>query len=123
VVETSNVPFYPDNISVRADGVLVVTGMDELRSWKACVLAKRSFCETGFTVMTLDPVTMDLRPFYHAPPGILPAASVAVQVCKKLYIGSAMGDRLLEVDLSVRAKAHSKKDGTSTAQSRKSLDK
>jgi SMP-30/Gluconolactonase/LRE-like region len=123
VVETSNVPFYPDNISVRADGVLVVTGMDELRSWKACVLAKRSFCETGFTVMTLDPVTMDLKPFYHAPPGILPAASVAVQVCKKLYIGSAMGDRLLEVDLSVRAKAHSKKDGTSTAQSRKSLDK
>jgi hypothetical protein len=47
VVETANVAFYPDNISVRADGVLVVTGMDELQSWKACVLAKCSFCQTG----------------------------------------------------------------------------
>jgi hypothetical protein len=123
VVQTANVPFYPDNISVRADGVLVVTGMDELRSWTACVLAKRSFCETGFTVMTLDPVTLDVRPLYHAPPGILPAASVAVQVCNKLYIGSAMGDRLLEVDLSVGVKSHSKKDRASSAQSGKSLDK
>jgi hypothetical protein len=108
VVQTADVPFYPDNISVRADGVLVVTGMDELRSWKACVLAKRSFCETGFTVITLDPVALDVRPLYHAPPGILPAASVAVQVTNKLYIGSAMGDRLLEVQLSAGAKSHSK---------------
>jgi len=100
VVQTANVPFYPDNISVRADGVLVVTGMDELRSWKVCALAKRSFCETGFTVMIVDPVTLDVSPLYHAPPGILPAASVAVQVRNRLYVGSAMGDRLLEVDLS-----------------------
>ena len=52
VVETANVRFYPDNISVRADGMLIVTGMDELQSWKACVLARLSFCETGFTVVT-----------------------------------------------------------------------
>jgi hypothetical protein len=99
VVETANVPFYPDNISVRADGMLIVTGMDELQSWKACVLAKRSFCETGFTVMTVDPVNLDVRPLYHAPPGILSAASVAVQVGNTLYVGSAMEDRLLEIDL------------------------
>jgi alpha-beta hydrolase superfamily lysophospholipase len=54
----SQCSFYPDNISVRADGMLIVTAMDELQSWKACVLAKRSFCETGFTVMTLDPVNL-----------------------------------------------------------------
>jgi hypothetical protein len=70
VVETANVPFYPDNISVRANGMLIVTGMDELQGWKACVLAKRSFCETGFTVMTLDPVNLAggaslSRPSWH----------------------------------------------------------
>jgi hypothetical protein len=32
---------------------------------------------------------------------ILSAASVAVQVGNTLYVGSAMGDRLLEIDLSV----------------------
>jgi SMP-30/Gluconolactonase/LRE-like region len=99
VVETANVRFYPDNISVRADGMLIVTGMDELQSWKACVLARLSFCETGFTVVTLDPVTLDVRPLYHAPPGTLSAASVAVQVRNTLYVGSAMGDRLLEIDI------------------------
>jgi sugar lactone lactonase YvrE len=100
VVATANVPFYPDNISVRPDGILIVTGMDELQSWKTCVLAKRSFCEAGFTVMTLDPINLAVRTLYHAPPGILAAASVAVQVGNTLYVGSAMGDRLLEVDLS-----------------------
>jgi hypothetical protein len=47
---------------------------------------------------------------YHAPPGILSAASVAVQVGNTLYVGSAMGDRLLEIDLSVVTK-HTLKDG------------
>jgi hypothetical protein len=52
-----------------------------------------------------------VRTLYHAPPGILSAASVAVQLGNTLYVGSAMGDRLLEVDLSVVTKANSKKEG------------
>jgi hypothetical protein len=60
VVKTVSVSFHPDNISIRADGMLVVAGMDELASCKACVLAKRNFCETGFTVVTLDPVILVL---------------------------------------------------------------
>jgi hypothetical protein len=52
--------------------------------------------------MTLDPVTLALGSLYHAPAGILSGASVAVQVRNKLYIGSFMGDRLLEIDLSVQ---------------------
>jgi hypothetical protein len=48
----------------------------------------------------LDPLTLDVRPLYHAPPGTLSAASVAVQVRNTLYVGSAMGDRLLKVDFT-----------------------
>ena len=98
-------------MSVRADGMLIVTGMNKLQSWKACFLAKRSFCETGFTVMTLDPVNLAVRPLYHAPPGILSAASVAIQVGNTLYVGSAMGDRVLEIDLSEETNTHSTKEG------------
>jgi hypothetical protein len=72
-------------------------------------LAKRSFCETGFTVMTVDPVTLDVRPLYHAPPGTLSAASVAVRVRNTLYVGSAIGDRLLEIDVPAVTKSHAKK--------------
>ena len=110
VVKTANVPFYPDNISIRADDMLLVTGMDELQSWKACVSAMRSSCETGFTVVTLEPFTMDVRPLYHAPPGTLPAASVAVQMRNTLYVGSAMGDRLLEIDIPTVNKSDAKEE-------------
>jgi hypothetical protein len=111
VIETANVPFYADNISVRADGMLIVTGMDELQSWKACVLAKRSFCETGFTVMTFGS-SQPLREVHlSCSSGHPSAASVAVQVGHTLYVGSAMKDRLPEMDLSVVTNTHSIKEG------------
>jgi hypothetical protein len=50
--------------------------------------------------------TLAYAPLYHAPPGILFAPSVAVQVGNTLYVGSAMGDRLLEIDLSVVTNTH-----------------
>jgi hypothetical protein len=62
----------------------------------------------GFTVVTLDPVTLDVSPLYHAPPGTLSAASVAVQVRNTLYVGSGMGDRLLEIDIPAVTKSHAK---------------
>jgi hypothetical protein len=58
--------------------------------------------------MTVDPVTLDVRPLYHAPPGTLWAASVAVQVRDTLYVGSAIGDRLLEIDVPAVTKSHAK---------------
>jgi hypothetical protein len=58
--------------------------------------------------MTVDPVTLDVRPLYHAPPGTLWAASVAVQVRNMLYVGRAIGDRLLEIDVAAVTKSHAK---------------
>ena len=100
VVKVVDVPFQPDNLSVRGDGTLLVTGIDDLRSWKACVLGHRAFCEMGFTVMTLDPDTWTTKLLYHGAPGILSGASVAVEVKDKLYVGTFMGDRLLKIDLA-----------------------
>jgi hypothetical protein len=48
VVETANVRFYPDNTSNRADGMLIVTGMDELQSWKRIVKISNALKRLGF---------------------------------------------------------------------------
>jgi len=47
-------------------------------------------------------------PKHHAPPGTLSAASVAVQVKNTLYVGKAMGDRLLEIDIPAVTKSDAK---------------
>jgi sugar lactone lactonase YvrE len=103
VTQIVEVPFYPDNLSVRGDGVLIATGLDELESWRACTLAHSSFCETGFTVMTLNPSTLATELLYRGKPGILWGASVAIQVTNRLYVGASKGDRLLKIDLGRRA--------------------
>jgi sugar lactone lactonase YvrE len=100
VVKIIDVPLQPDNLSVRGDGMFLVTGIDNLSSWKTCVLEHPAFCEMGFTVMTLDPETGATKLLYHGAPGILSGASVAVEVNSKLYVGTFMGDRLLKIDLS-----------------------
>jgi hypothetical protein len=99
VTDFADLTFHPDNLRVRADGKLIVTGIDELGSWKACALAQSSFCETGFTVATLNPDTMATTLLYRGVPGILAGASVGVQVANTLYVGSFMGDRVLKIVL------------------------
>lgn len=104
VTQIVDVPFYPDNLSVRGDGTLIAAGLDELDSWKACAKAHSPFCETGFTVMTLDPLSLATQLLYKGKPGILTSTSVAVQVDNTLYVGAGKGDRLLKINLGGRAK-------------------
>lgn len=100
VTELADLTFHPDNLRVRDDGKLVVTGIDELQSWKACTLAQSAFCRTGFSVVTLDPDTMATESLFHGEPGVLAGASVGVQTGNTLYVGTFMGDRLLKINLS-----------------------
>ncbi|MFM0304958.1 hypothetical protein PQQ99_33095 [Paraburkholderia sediminicola] len=100
VTDLADLTFHPDNLRVRADGKLIVTGIDELQSWKACSLTQGEFCRTGFTAVTLAPDTMAAAPLYHGEPGVLAGASVGAQEGNTLYVGSFMGDRLLKIDLS-----------------------
>jgi hypothetical protein len=95
-----DLPFYPDNLTLRADGKLVVAGIDELGSWKNCVTTHSDFCMTGFAAAVIDPLTMKSTPLYHAAPGVLAGASVALQLKQTLYIGTYQGDRLLKVALT-----------------------
>jgi hypothetical protein len=96
----ADLTFHPDNLRARGDGKLIVTGIDELQSWKACTLAQSVFCGTGFSAVTLDPDTLVRAALFHGEPGVLAGASVGVPKGSALYVGSFMGDRLLKIDLS-----------------------
>jgi hypothetical protein len=100
VSATADLSFYPDNLTVRDDGQLVIAGIDELASWKRCLETRSSFCLTAFDVAAIDPRTLSVTPLYHANPGTLAGASAALQVRQTLYIGTYAGDRLLKVVLA-----------------------
>jgi hypothetical protein len=99
--KTVSVPvdFYPDNISVRADGMMVVAGAARIDGWMDCFKAADEFCPAGFGVATLDPRSMAVKPLYSAGPGLMPGASVGLQIGRDLYIGSFTGNRVLRVRL------------------------
>lgn len=97
VVKTIDLPFHPDNLTFRADGMLIDAGINELDSWKACVAAHSDFCQTAFTVVAIDPKTGNFMPVFQGDAGYIAGASVALQVDKKLFIGTYAGDRLLEI--------------------------
>ena len=99
IIDKVALEFYPDNITQREDGKLVIAGVNELASWKACVEAKAAFCMTAFSVITLDPETLAVESLYHAEPGLLSGASAAIEVGGTLYIGTYAGDRLIKVEL------------------------
>lgn len=100
VVKSIDLPFHPDNLTVRADGVLIDAGIDELASWKACIAAHSDFCVTAFSVVALDPKTDTFTPLYHGEAGNIAGASVAFQINQTLYVGSYAGDRLLKIALN-----------------------
>jgi hypothetical protein len=100
IVSTAAVPFYPDNLSRRADQTFLVTGIDDLRLYEACMGTPRAFCPTAFSVAVFDPATQQMTTLYRGAPGLLSGASVALQLGSKLYVGSYAGDRLLEIDLA-----------------------
>ena len=99
VVRTSKVVFYPDNLSVRSDGTLLVTGLDDITAWKACFKAKAAFCRESSTVSEVNARTLQTRDLLQLPAGILGGASVAVGSDRELILGSPSGDRILAVSL------------------------
>jgi hypothetical protein len=103
VNRTTSVPFYPDNLTLKSEGTLIVAGIDDLARWRDCTAVEGHFCqdELAFSVATVDPKTFIVKPLFHGNPGMLQGgASAALATDNALYIGTATGDRLLKIDLS-----------------------
>lgn len=101
ITGSTNVSFYPDNLSLQSDGSMLVAGMNDLEAFRVCTLAQSGYCSDllAFTVARFDPVAMTTSPVYEGKPGIMAAASVAIEVAGKLFIGTYTGDRMVRVTL------------------------
>jgi hypothetical protein len=94
----------PDNSSWTEDGHLLVAGLSRGADIAPCLQATFAVsCGAKFYVAELDPATLATKVLleHEGPP--MGLATVAVEVGKFLYVGSAAGDRILRVP---RTRAH-----------------
>lgn len=99
ITRTAAVSFYPDNLTLKSNGTLILAGIDDLARWRDCTAAEGHFCrdQLAFSVATLDPKTFTVKPLFHGNPGLLQGASVALATENALYVGTYTGDRLLKI--------------------------
>ena len=91
----------PDNITWGADGrLLVASHVDGLSELIACQGLTEGACGFEFEIVALDPVTMERTTLlnHRGPP--MGAATVALQIGTRLYLGSFAGDRIAHVELA-----------------------
>jgi hypothetical protein len=98
--------FMPDNLSWRADGKLLATGVTEIGDLPNCPLVDGD-CAHGFGVAALDLKSFTATDIYKAGPGVIPGASEALQQGNTLYIGGFLGERVVKIDLSAGAAGRS----------------
>lgn len=92
----SPLPLAPDNLSWTMQGQLLVTGALDLARLVDCA-ARVPACSVPFAVAVIDPDTLVSRIVYRNDGRQLTGASVAVVSKKRMYIGSFLGNHLLEV--------------------------
>jgi hypothetical protein len=104
IVASVDVDFFPDNLSVRADGRFVTAGVTEVDRLQHCGGTMLESCPIGFAVAAIDPDAMQVEPLYRGAPGLLPVASVALHLGNDLYVGAVSGERLLKIDTRPRSR-------------------
>jgi len=91
----------PDNITWGSeDRLLVASHTDSITEMLACQDLEQGACGMGFEIVGLDPDTMartTLLSHRGAPMG---GATVALQIGKRIYMGSFAGDRIVYTDLA-----------------------
>jgi sugar lactone lactonase YvrE len=94
-----DVDFLPDNISVAPDGSYIAAGIPSAMTWLGCLKQQAAFCSSSFKIERWNPRSGKTVTLLDAPEGLMPGASVGLQVGHMLYIGSFSGDRVLKVRL------------------------
>jgi hypothetical protein len=99
--ETIGLPLRPDNLTWAVDPEtkarqLIATGATGVRllTTSGCTTAPTPGCSFAFSVGAIDTLTLATRGLVHYDRGAVPGASVAARVGDKLFVGTAMGDRI-----------------------------
>ena len=88
-------PHRPDNITWTRDGRLLVTGqVGRIGDVLGCRGARPGTCALPFSVVIVDPATLDVRTLLEHPATAQGAGTVALEVGDEMFIGTFDGDRL-----------------------------
>jgi sugar lactone lactonase YvrE len=97
VIERKQVelPHHPDNITWTRDGLLLVAGqVGALGELLACSGTEEGTCRLPFSVLLVNPGTLDTTVVLEHPATAQGAASVALEVGDEIFIGTYDGDRV-----------------------------
>ena len=88
-------PHRPDNITWTPDGRLLVTGqVGRIGDVLGCRGTRPGTCALPFSVVLVDPATLDTRTLLDHPATAQGAGTVALEVGDEMWIGTFDGDRL-----------------------------
>jgi hypothetical protein len=88
--------FHTDNLRWGSDGFLYAAGQrDTLANLLACAPNTKQRCTSPFSVLRIDPVTLQAREVLRHPGGpIFAAASTALRIGDGYWLGTPHGDRI-----------------------------
>ncbi len=88
--------FHTDNLRWGSDGFLYASGArDSLQNLLACAPNTQQRCTSPFSVMRIDPVTLQTREVVRHPGGpSFGAASTALRIGDEYWFGTPHGDRI-----------------------------
>lgn len=88
-------PHHPDNLNWTTDGRLLVTGqLGPLGDALACGQIESGTCALGFSILRVEPATLESDVVLSHAGTAMGAASVSLQVGDELLIGTFAGDRI-----------------------------
>jgi len=90
----------PDNITWGNDGLLVASHVDGIAELLACSDIVEGACGFAFEIVSLDPDSMQSTTLIEHRGAPMGAATVALQIGERIYLGSFAGDRISYVDLN-----------------------
>ncbi len=90
----------PDNITWAPNNhLLVASHTDNLTELLACQDLNQGACGYSFEIVALDPVTMARNTIISHRGAPMGAATVALEIGQRIYMGSFAGDRIVYTDL------------------------
>jgi len=88
-------PHHPDNMTWTRDGRLLVTGqIGPIGDLMTCSRIETGTCGMPFSVVLVDPASLEVVPVLDSPTAVIGAGTVALEVGDEIFIGTFAGDRL-----------------------------
>lgn len=100
-IESERSPIQADNLSWSSDGRLIGAGHTGFPVYgiSRCRDIGDAPCSFPFAILAFDKQTLKSETLFESPTGSIPGASVAALKDKKLFLGTAFGDRITQISL------------------------